>query len=84
MSEVFVRCGDCKHFTTEFGELRAEDEANDPDQGHLGHCDAVDTTKLPYTWRWCTREVVGAWSLEYSKCPAFVAINTKEKNDEPK
>jgi|LakMenEpi03Aug12_release.lakeMendotaPanAssembly.Ray.scaffolds.fasta_scaffold3124514_1 hypothetical protein len=84
MSDVFVRCGNCKHYITELEELRAEDELNDPELGHLGHCDAVDTTSLPYTWRWATREVMGAWSLELIRCPAFVAINTEEKSDEPK
>jgi hypothetical protein len=54
MSDVFVRCGDCKHFITELEEFRAEDELNDPELGHLGHCDAVDTTSLPYTWRYTT------------------------------
>ena len=82
MIEAAVKCGDCKHFISDLEEFRAEDEAGDPDMGHLGHCNAVDTAKLPYTWRWATREVVGAWTLEYIKCPAFEAVNTEEKNDE--
>jgi hypothetical protein len=84
MSKGFVRCGDCKHYITEFEEFRAEDEVDNPEMGHLGHCDAIDTATLPHAWRWCTREVVGAWSLERIKCRAFVSINTEENNDEPK
>jgi hypothetical protein len=69
-----VKCGECKFFSCDFPEFRVEFEQDDPDMGVLGECNWHDSIKLPYAWRWTTREVVGVYSLEPIICDAFVAI----------
>jgi len=65
-----VHCGACRHYEPSNEELRASDEADDPD-GHLGACVAMDSVALPHAWRYAPREVMGVWSLERIQCPAF-------------
>jgi hypothetical protein len=79
MSTPTVRCGDCKFFTDDFPDLRQDDERDDPKMGSLGRCTAMDGAPLPYTWRWCAREVVGAWSMERIQCPRFELLAITEE-----
>lgn len=69
-----VRCGKCRHYTPMFPDLRAEDEAEEPDEGSIGDCGAIDPEKLPHAWRWAPRERVAVYSLEIIQCPAFVQL----------
>jgi len=59
-------CLTCKHWTDETPALKGEDPGES-----LGSCHAMDSTPLPFAWRWAPREVVWTRGDEGETCPAF-------------
>ena len=67
-----VKCGTCRHFKSLYPELR---EAHETEEGGTpGLCTAIKSDKLPYAWRYATREVMGSWSLTEIYCVAHEPI----------
>lgn len=69
-----VKCGTCRHFKSFYPELREGHEADDIEDGTPGECTAINTNKLPYAWRYSTREVMQSWSLTEIYCAAHEPI----------
>jgi hypothetical protein len=67
-----VKCGTRRHFRSYYPELR---EAHETDEdGTPGLCTAIKPDKLPYAWRYATREVMQSWSLTEIYCAAHEPI----------
>lgn len=60
------RCFDCTHWRANFDPLDGEGP-----EDILGDCLAMADIPLPYSWRWCPREVVGTTGAEGETCPVF-------------
>jgi len=72
-----IKCGDCKYFSCHFPEYRVEWEREDQDgYGVLGDCTWGDSNKIPHSWRYTTREVMGAFSLESIECDTYSPIDS--------
>jgi hypothetical protein len=70
-NKPMVKCGTCRFFKPYYPEMREAHENDDYRQeGTPGECMAINTDKLPYAWRYSTREVMQSWSLTEIYCAA--------------